>query len=174
LNGEIRDAETGVMAAEAALTGNLVLSTMLSTDAIGVIPRLLNLGIQPFWLASTMSGVVYQQLIRKICPECKQETKPKEEEFAEIKPYLQQGSNYFFCEGKGCQSCGGTGHLGRTLISEIISISMQFRDFILQGASIMKMRQEVSDCGFQSIRADATEKVAMRLTSVSEFVRVLG
>jgi type II secretory ATPase GspE/PulE/Tfp pilus assembly ATPase PilB-like protein len=174
LIGEIRDAETGIVAAEAALTGNLVLSTMLSTDAIGVIPRLLNLGIQPFWLASTMSGVVYQQLIRKICPDCKQEAKPKEEELAVITPYLQQGSDHFFCEGKGCQSCGGTGYLGRTVISEIISISMPFRDLILQGASIIKMRQEASDCGFQSIRIDAAEKVAMGLTSVSEFVRVLG
>jgi type II secretory ATPase GspE/PulE/Tfp pilus assembly ATPase PilB-like protein len=174
LIGEIRDAETGVVAAEAALTGNLVLSTMLSTDAIGVIPRLLNLGIQPFWLASTMSGVVYQELIRKICPDCKQEAKPKAEELAEVTPYLQQGTDSFFCEGKGCQSCGGTGYLGRTVISEIIPISMPFRDLILQGASIMKMRQEASDCGYQSIRVDAAEKVAMGLTSVSEFVRLLG
>jgi type II secretory ATPase GspE/PulE/Tfp pilus assembly ATPase PilB-like protein len=174
LIGEIRDAETGVVAAEAALTGNLVLSTMLSTDAIGVIPRLLNLGIQPFWLASTLSGVVYQQLIRKICPDCKREATPAEEELAQVSPYLQQGTNHFFCEGKGCQKCGGTGYQGRTVISEIISISMQFRDLILQGASIMKMRQEASDCGFQSIRADAAQKVAMGLTSASEFVRVLG
>ena len=174
LVGEIRDAETGAVAAEAALTGNLVLSTMLSTDAIGVIPRLLNLGIQPFWLASTMSGVVYQELIRKVCPDCKHEVKPKEEELAEIKPFLQQGVEYFFCEGKGCPTCDGTGYQGRTVISEVISISLQFRDLILQGASILKMRQEASDCGFQGIRVDAAEKVAMGLTSVSEFVRVLG
>lgn len=174
LIGEIRDAETGVVAAEAALTGNLVLSTMLSTDAIGVVPRLLNLGIQPFWLASTISGIVYQQLIRKVCPDCKQEAKPSEEDLAQVKPFLQQGVDYFFCEGKGCENCGGTGYMGRTVISEIISISMPFRDLILQGASIMKMRQEASDCGFQSILADAAEKVSMGLTSVSEFVRVLG
>ncbi len=174
LIGEIRDAETGVVAAEAALTGNLVLSTMLSTDAIGVIPRLLNLGIQPFWLASTLTGVVYQQLIRKICPDCKQEVKPTDEELALIKPHLQQGTEFFFCNGKGCENCGGTGFQGRTVISEIISISMPFRDLILQGASIMKMRQEASDCGFQNIRIDAAEKVAMGLTSPSEFVRVLG
>ena len=174
LIGEIRDAETGVVAAEAALTGNLVLSTMLSTDAIGVIPRLANLGIQPFWLASTMAGVVYQQLIRKICPECKQEAEPKNEELAIIMPWLQQGGEHFFCEGKGCQSCGGTGYQGRTVISEVISISMQFRDLILQNASTIEMRTEATNCGFQSIRVDAAEKVAMGLTSVSEFVRVLG
>jgi type II secretory ATPase GspE/PulE/Tfp pilus assembly ATPase PilB-like protein len=174
LIGEIRDAETGVVAAEAALTGNLVLSTMLSTDAIGVVPRLLNLGIQPFWLASTMSGVVYQQLIRKICPECKQEAKPTDEELSEVRPFLPQGVQYFFCEGKGCTTCAGTGYQGRTVISEVISISLPFRDLILQNASIIKMKQEASDCGFQNIRIDAAEKVAMGLTSVAEFVRVLG
>jgi type II secretory ATPase GspE/PulE/Tfp pilus assembly ATPase PilB-like protein len=173
LIGEIRDAETGMVAAEAALTGNLVLSTMLSTDAIGVVPRLLNLGIQPFWLASTLGGVVYQQLIRKICPDCKVEVNPTDEELAPIKQYLQGGGN-FFCIGKGCEKCGGTGFQGRTVISEIITISLEFRDLILQQASIMKMRQEASDCGFQTIRADAAEKVAMGLSTIAEFVRVLG
>jgi type II secretory ATPase GspE/PulE/Tfp pilus assembly ATPase PilB-like protein len=121
-----------------------------------------------------MAGVVYQQLIRKICPECKQEAKPKDEELAIIMPCLQQGSDHFFCEGKGCQTCGGTGYQGRTVISEVISISMQFRDLILQNASTMEMRTEATKSGFQSIRVDAAEKVAMGLTSVSEFVRVLG
>ncbi|MCX6134034.1 MAG: GspE/PulE family protein [Ignavibacteriales bacterium] len=174
LIGEIRDAETGIVAAEAALTGNLVLSTMLSTDALGVIPRLLHLGIQPFWLSSTISGIVYQQLIRKICPDCKQEAKPKEEELAQVRPFLAQGSEHFFCEGKGCENCGGTGFQGRTVISEVISISLQFRDLILQQASIVKMRQEASDSGFINIRSDAAEKVSVGLTSVAEFVRVLG
>jgi len=121
-----------------------------------------------------MAGVVYQQLIRKICPECKQEAKPKDEELASIMSCLKQGSEHFFCEGKGCQTCGGTGFQGRTVISEVISISMQFRDLILQNASTMEMRTEATNCGFQSIRVDAAEKAATGLTSVSEFVRVLG
>jgi len=174
LIGEIRDAETGSVAAEAALTGNLVLSTMLSTDAIGVVPRLLNLGIQPFWLASTLAGVVYQQLIRKICPDCKEEHKPTPEEASIVRPYLQPGTEYIFCKGKGCDHCGGTGYQGRTVISEVISVKEPFRDLILQQASMMKMRQEASDAGFQSIRVDAAEKAGFGLTTIEEFVRVLG
>jgi len=174
LIGEIRDAETGIVAAEAALTGNLVISTMLSTDAIGVVPRLLNIGIQPFWLATTLAGVVYQQLIRKICPDCKMEAKPTDEEAAVVRTYLQPGTESIFCVGKGCDNCGGTGYQGRTVVSEVIPINDQFRDLVLQQASMMKMRQEASDSGFQSIRVDAAEKVAFGLTTIEEFTRVLG
>jgi len=174
LIGEIRDAETGIVASEAALTGNLVLSTMLSTDAIGVVPRLLNLGIQPFWLATTLVGVVYQQLIRKICPDCKGEAKPTEEQIAIVRTYLQPGIESIFCKGKGCENCGGTGYQGRTVVSEVVPVNDAFRDLILQQAPMMKMRQEASDAGFQSIRVDAAEKVAFGLTTIEEFVRVLG
>lgn len=126
LIGEIRDAETGVVASEAALTGNLVLSTMLSADALGAIHRLLNLGIQPYWLASTMVGVIYQQLIRKICPNCKEEYQPTAEELALIGPYLI-GTEQHFCRGKGCQTCGGTGFQGRTVIGEVASVTLDCR-----------------------------------------------
>jgi len=85
----------GLWLSEAALTGNLVLSTMLSTDALGAIHRLLNLGIQPFWLASTMVGVIYQQLIRKICPDCKEEYQAPENELALITPHLQIRTTVF-------------------------------------------------------------------------------
>ena len=173
LIGEIRDAETGVVASEAALTGNLVLITMLSTDALGAIHRLLNLGIHPYWLASTMVGVIYQQLIRKICPECKEEDPAPENEIAMITPYLQS-SPQFFTRGKGCQACGGTGYKGRTAIGEIVSVSMELRDLILQQASLIQMREEASRHGFQGIRVDAAEKVALGMTTISEFIRVLG
>lgn len=173
LIGEIRDAETGVVASEAALTGNLVLSTMLSSDALGAIHRLLNLGVQPYWLASTMVGVIYQQLIRKICPNCKEEYQPAEEEIALISPYLI-GTEQHYCRGKGCQACSGTGYAGRTVIAEIVSVTTELRDLILQQASLIKLREEAARCGFQSIRVDAAEKVALGLTTISEFTRVLG
>jgi type II secretory ATPase GspE/PulE/Tfp pilus assembly ATPase PilB-like protein len=173
LIGEIRDVETGIVAAEAALTGNLVLSTMLSTDAIGVIPRLLNLGIQPFWLASTLTGVIYQQLMRKICPDCKQPATPSDHDLEELKPYIQT-QEVFFCEGKGCPACGGSGFQGRTVISEVVSVSQQFRDLILMQEPMMKMREEAANLGYRNIRFDAAEKVAMGLSSAAEFVRVLG
>jgi len=173
LIGEIRDAETGIVASEAALTGNLVLSTMLSTDALGAIHRLLNLGIHPFWLASTMVGVIYQQLIRKICPDCKEEYQAPEDEVALVAPYLQSAPQ-FFSRGKGCQNCVSTGYKGRTAIGEIVSVSLELRDLIIQQASLIKMREEAARHGFQGIRVDAAEKVALGLTTISEFIRVLG
>ena len=173
LIGEIRDAETGIVASEAALTGNLVLSTMLSTDALGAIHRLLNLGIHPFWLASTMVGVIYQQLIRKICPDCKEEYPASEEEINLIAPYLQAPPQYF-SRGKGCQSCGNSGYKGRTAIGEIVSVSLELRDLIIQQASLIQMREEAKRHGFQGIRVDAAEKVALGLTTIAEFIRVLG
>jgi type IV pilus assembly protein PilB len=173
LIGEIRDAETGIVASEAALTGNLVLSTMLSTDALGAIHRLLNLGIHPFWLASTMVGVIYQQLIRKICPDCKEEYQAPEDEAAMIAPYLQSVPQ-FFSKGKGCANCGGSGYKGRTAIGEIVSVSLELRDLIIQQASLIKMREEASRHGFQGIRVDAAEKVAMGVSTIEEFLRVLG
>jgi type IV pilus assembly protein PilB len=173
LIGEIRDAETGIVASEAALTGNLVLSTMLSTDALGAIHRLLNLGIHPYWLASTMVGVIYQQLIRKICPDCKEEYQPPEDEVALISPYVPT-TPQFFTRGKGCQNCGNTGYKGRTAIGEIVSVSLELRDLILQQASLIKMREEAARHGFQGIRVDAAEKVTLGITTISEFIRVLG
>jgi type IV pilus assembly protein PilB len=146
---------------------------MLSTDALGAIHRLLNLGIQPFWLASTMVGVIYQQLIRKICPDCKEEYQAPENELALITPHLQSAPQ-FFSRGKGCQNCGSTGYKGRTAIGEIVSVSMELRDLILQQASLIKMREEAARHGFQGIRVDAAEKVAAGLTTISEFIRVLG
>ena len=173
LIGEIRDAETGIVAAEAALTGNLVLSTMLADDALGAIHRMLNIGIQPYWLASTMEGVIYQQLMRKICADCKEEYQPAEEELKLIAPYLPEGDKVF-CRGKGCPQCEGTGHKGRTAICEIVSVSPKLRDLIFLRGSILEMREEASNYGFSGVRVDAAQKVAYGLTSIAEFVRVLG
>ncbi|MBI3110179.1 MAG: type II/IV secretion system protein [Ignavibacteriales bacterium] len=173
LIGEIRDAETAVVASEAALTGNLVLSSMLADDALGAIHRLLNLGVQPYWLASTMVGVVYQQLMRKICPECKEPYELTPEERSIIAPYLE-GSDAMFAHGKGCPACDNTGYKGRTAICEIVSVTPELRDLIFQRGSILKMREEALKSGFQGIRRDAATKVAFGLSTIHEFVRVLG
>jgi type IV pilus assembly protein PilB len=169
--GEIRDAETGIVASEAALTGSLVLSTMLSGDAIGVIPRLINLGIPPYWVASTLIGVIHQQLIRKICQSCKEPHQPAPEElaaFAKVMP----GKVQFF-HGKGCDKCDGSGYAGRTAVHEVLVINDELRDLIYQQASFMKFKEGARSMGFESIREDAAKKVASGVTSVTEFVRTL-
>lgn len=170
--GEIRDAETGIVAAEAALTGNLVLSSMLSSDAIGTILRLLNLGIPPYWLATTLIGVVYQRLVRRICEACKEEYQPTPEEHLHFM-HVVSGQNKFF-RGKGCDKCEGTGYFGRTAIHEILLINDQLRDLIYQQGSILKLKEAARGAGFENIFQDAVKKVTSGITTISEFSRALG
>jgi type II secretory ATPase GspE/PulE/Tfp pilus assembly ATPase PilB-like protein len=171
--GEIRDAETGIVAGEAALTGNLVLSSMLADDAIGAIHRLLNLGVPAYWLASTVAGIVYQLLIRKICPNCKEEYQLSSEEL-QIVGVPMESSDLKLYRGRGCPNCAGTGYKGRVAISEIVTISPALRDMIFQKESILKMREEAANFGFQAIRQDAVRKALAGVTTLQELTRVLG
>jgi type II secretory ATPase GspE/PulE/Tfp pilus assembly ATPase PilB-like protein len=171
--GEIRDAETGVVAGEAALTGNLVLSTMLADDAIGAIHRLLNLGVPAYWLASTVVGIVYQLLIRKICPNCREEYLLSSEELQMVGAPMESSDLKLF-RGRGCPNCLGTGYKGRVAISEIVTINPALRDMIFQKESILTMRKEAANCGFQAIRHDAVRKALTGITTLQEITRVLG
>jgi len=170
--GEIRDAETGIVAAEAALTGNLVLSTILSSDAIGVIFRLISLGVSPYWIASTLIGVVYQQLVRKICPACKEEYQ-ESNSIDTSSMNLLSGQTTFF-RGKGCEQCEGNGYQGRTAIHEILIINDQIRDLIYQNASILKIKDAARASGFENVFQDAIKKVKAGTTTVTELYRSLG
>jgi type II secretory ATPase GspE/PulE/Tfp pilus assembly ATPase PilB-like protein len=134
--GEIRDAETGIVAAEAALTGNLVLSTLLSSDAIGAIPRLLNLGVPAYWLASTLIGVIHQELVRKVCEDCKEQYTPDAQTTSPLLHMLSDQKAFF--RGKGCEKCDNSGYNGRTAIHEVLIVNDQIRDLIYQQASILK------------------------------------
>lgn len=170
--GEIRDAETGIVAAEAALTGNLVLSTMLSSDAVGTILRLLNLGIPPYWLATTLAGVVYQRLVRKICEFCKEEYTPTDEEHSAFMHTVAGQSKFF--RGKGCPKCDSTGYRGRTAIHEILVINDPLRDLIYQQASLLKLKETARSSGFENIYQDALKKVVAGETTIAEFSRSIG
>lgn len=171
--GEIRDAETGVVAAEAALTGNLVLSTMLADDAIGAIHRLFNLGVPAYWLASTVVGIVYQLLIRKICPNCREEYQLSPEELQIVGAPMESSDLRLF-RGRGCPNCMGSGYKGRTAICEIVTISPALRDMIFRKESILSMREEASNYGFQAIRQDAVRKALAGITTLQEVSRILG
>lgn len=171
--GEIRDAETGIVAAEAALTGNLVLSTMLADDAIGAIHRLFNLGVPAYWLASTVVGIVYQLLIRKICPQCSEEYKLTSDELMMVGAPMESSDLNLF-RGRGCTHCQGSGYKGRVAICEIVTISPTLRDMIFRKESILKMREEASHYGFQAIRQDAVRKALTGVTTLQEVIRVLG
>ena len=170
--GEIRDAETGIVAAEAALTGSLVLSTLLSNDAVGAIPRLLNLGVPAYWLASTLVGVIRQELVRKICEECKEEYTPDAETASPLAGVFPDKAKYF--RGKGCEKCDNTGYSGRTAIHEVLIVNDQLRDLIYQQASILKLKEAARLSGFEEITQDAVNKVTTGVTTIQEFERALG
>ncbi len=170
--GEVRDAETGIVAAEAALTGNLVLSTMLSNDAVGTIFRLLNLGVPPYWLATTLIGVVHQQLVRKICPACKEEYELSQRELSGL-PASLSGHTKFF-RGKGCEKCQNSGYIGRTAIHEVLIINEEMRDLMYQQASILRLKAAAQSTGFEPIAQDGIRKVRAGLTTVDEYRRAIG
>jgi len=145
---------------------------MLSNVAIGAILRMINLGVPAYWLSSALIGIVHQQLVRKICENCKEEYEPAEEEDSELFSVLSGQTTFF--RGKGCDKCEKTGYLGRTAIHEILPISDQMRDLIYQQASIIKIREATRLAGFENILQDAVKKVTGGETTISEFVRVLG
>ena len=170
--GDIRDAETGNLAAEAAFTGTLVISTLLSSDAIGTIPRLLNLGVSPYWLSSSLAGIAHQQLVRKICENCREEFQPPADE-VKLLGTGTWGQTSFF-HGKGCEQCNGTGYKDRTAIHEILVINDQLRDLIYEQAPSVKIKEAAINAGFEDIRTDARNKVNEGKTTIEEFVRALG
>ena len=169
---EVRDSESCSVAAEAALTGNLVVSTLLASDTFGSIYRLLNLGILPYWLASTLNGIVYQQLVRKICENCREEYKPTIEDEPLIRSLASTPEKFY--RGKGCDLCDGTGYKGRTAIHEVLVINDQLRDLIYQQASITKLKDASISSGAETIFQDAMRKVGAGLISLQEISRTIG
>jgi len=164
--GEIRDSETGAAATEAAVTGCLVLSTMLANDAVGTVHRMLHVGIPSYWIASAMIGVVYQKLLRRICDGCRQEYAPGDlpKSLAEANP----GQTAYF-KGAGCPACQNTGYHGRIAVQEVLVVTDAIKDLIYQNAPGVKFKPALEESGFVSALQDAAAKAASGLTSVEEF-----
>jgi type IV pilus assembly protein PilB len=171
--GEIRDEETAKMAVQAALTGHFVLSTLHTNDAIGSINRLLNMGIEPYLLASSVRGVMAQRLVRKICPECKMEEDVPESVLARTgvakNPYLPK----VFYKGRGCTYCQHSGYKGRISINEIIPVDEHLSSLIRSGADEQEMKQYARSKGFSSLEDDGLKKVAQGRTTLEEYIRVV-
>jgi type II secretory ATPase GspE/PulE/Tfp pilus assembly ATPase PilB-like protein len=171
--GEIRDAEAGAAAAEAALTGTMVVSTILSNDALSCIPRMTNFGIPPSWLAPTLNGIIYQQLVRKICKHCRESYKPTKHMLT-ASGLSQLEDSIILYRGAGCDMCGGDGHLGRTAIHEVLIVDEDLKDMIFNEASPVKVKETAMKKGFESIRFDAAKKLVSGIISLEEYLRVLG
>lgn len=173
LLSEIHDAETGTIAAQSALNGNLVLSTMLADTALGCVPRLLSLGIPPHWLAPTLLGVINQKLVRKICKECKEPYTPSKDELARI-GIINVEMQLTFYKGKGCAYCNGTGYSGRTIIYEILIVTEAIKSLIFQNAPLTKIKEVAIGSGFKSLKYNAIKKILIGETTSSEIARILG
>jgi type IV pilus assembly protein PilB len=169
--GEIRDLETGSIAIKAALTGHLVLSTLHTNDAPSTITRMVDMGIEPFNVASAVNLITAQRLVRRICSNCKEEAEYPEE-------YLKVGGiseddirNTTFYRGKGCDQCGGSGYRGRQGLYEVMAMSPTLRRMILQGSSTAELSAQAVSEGMLTLRADGMLKVRKGITTLEEVIK---
>ncbi len=175
LVGEIRDKDTTEIALNAALTGHLVLSTFHANDAATAIPRLLDMGAEPFLLASTLNVIISQRLIRKLCDTCRYSTSVT---LKDLEGVIPNASDWFgktpktIYRSKGCPKCGGTGYKGRTAIFEIIYITEEMQDLIFRNPSSSAIRELAKKQGAKSFFEDGMEKVFQGITSIEELFRV--
>ena len=172
--GEIRDQETAQNAVQAALTGHLVFSTLHTNDASTSITRLVDLGIQPFLISSTLIGTMAQRLVRKICDDCKTNRPLTIEEAAMLNLQAPPGKRIIVKEGAGCIRCRNTGYFGRTGIFEILPVDNAIRDLIDRGEDFLKIKDMAIKRGMRTLRQSALRKLAEGMTSFEEVVRVTG
>ncbi|MCS6919051.1 MAG: type II secretion system ATPase GspE [Fimbriimonadales bacterium] len=172
--GEMRDRETATIAIEAALTGHLVLSTLHTNDSSSAPPRLTEMGVEPFMIASSLIAVLAQRLVRTLCPRCKEPYQPTESEFTRYgftpPPNLSELTIY---RAKGCENCKNTGYKGRTGIHELLVMSDPVRDLILKHAAAYTIQKAAVEQGMRLLKDDALEKVLLGRTSIEEVVRVI-
>ena len=172
--GEIRDHETAVMAVQAALTGHLVFSTLHTNDTAGSVSRLLDLGVEPFLLGSTLTGVVAQRLVRKVCQECASQVYLTEEQITALGIPVEPGETRQLPikVGEGCVRCRNTGLFGRTGIFEMLDVSTKIRKLIQQRADSKEIKKVAMLDGMTPLRQAAIRKLAQGLTSYEEVFRV--
>src|SRR5437868_5306382 len=172
--GEIRDQETAENAVQSALTGHLVFSTLHTNDASTSVTRLVDLGIQPFLISSTLIGAMAQRLLRKICDDCKRNRPLTVEEAGMLNLQAPPGKRIIVKEGAGCIRCRNTGYYGRTGIFEILPIDNAIRDLIDHGEDFLKIKEMAVKRGMRTLRQSALRKLAEGVTSFEEVVRVTG
>jgi general secretion pathway protein E/type IV pilus assembly protein PilB len=166
--GEIRDLETAEAAVQASLTGHLVFSTLHTNDACSAATRLLDMGLEPFLVTSSLEAVMAQRLVRRVCPKCKYEVQPKRESLPKDFPY-EEGMTLQY--GKGCEACNGIGFHGRLGIFELLLIDDETRELVLQRASASHLFAAARKHGLRTLREDGWDKVCKGLTTPEEVLR---
>ncbi|MCP3980416.1 MAG: type IV-A pilus assembly ATPase PilB [bacterium] len=171
LVGEIRDFETAEIAVKAALTGHLVLSTLHTNDAPSTINRLMNMGIEPFLVATSVNLICAQRLVRRICRECKEQIQMPPQALVDVGYSLEEAPQIKLMKGRGCGGCNNTGYRGRVGLYEVMEISEEIRELILSGASAMELRRKALEEGMISLRMSGLRKITEGVTTVEEVVR---
>jgi type IV pilus assembly protein PilB len=171
LVGEIRDFETAEIAVKAALTGHLVLSTLHTNDAPSTISRLMNMGIEPFLVATSVNLICAQRLVRRICVNCKEQLQLPEAALAEAGYTTEELAETKVFVGKGCGVCNKTGYKGRVGLYEVMEINDELRELVLVGASALELRKKALDQGMITLRRSGLIKAALGLTTIEEVVR---
>jgi len=171
--GEIRDKDTAEIAVQAALTGHLVLSTLHTNDAAGAVTRLVDMGVEPFLISSSIIGVLAQRLARAICSRCKVAYSPPPEALGRLGADVRIDSDVTFYRGQGCESCRGTGYRGRIGIFELMIISDGIRDLIVHNASSTEIKAQAIREGMRTLRDDGLEKVMSGVSTIDEILRVV-
>jgi type IV pilus assembly protein PilB len=171
--GEIRDFETAEIAVKAALTGHMVLSTLHTNDAPSTVNRLLNMGIEPFLVASSVNCIVAQRLARRICPECiEPDSETTVDELVEAGMTEDEAKQMTPVRGSGCGNCSETGFKGRVAIYEVMALTEELKEFILNGASAVELKREAIRGGMLTLRRSSLNKLAEGVTTLSEVYRV--
>jgi type IV pilus assembly protein PilB len=171
LVGEIRDFETAEIAVKAALTGHLVLSTLHTNDAPSTISRLMNMGIEPFLVATSVNLICAQRLVRRICVQCKEPVQLQAEALTEAGYSPEEAAKITVQHGKGCATCNNTGYKGRVGLYEVMEINDELRELVLVGASALELKKKAMEQGMITLRRSGLQKVASGLTTMEEVLR---
>jgi general secretion pathway protein E len=168
--GEMRDAETAELAVQAAMTGHLVFTTLHTNDAVGAIPRLIDLGVPEYLVAATIEGVVAQRLVRRVCGDCPTRYQPSAESVALLAG--RPVGRVRMTRGAGCAACRGTGYRGRVGIFELLPMTDELKDAIVRRVPRSELRERATGAGMRPMRADGWAKIEAGLTTVEEVLRV--
>jgi type IV pilus assembly protein PilB len=168
--GEIRDFETAEISVKAALTGHLVLSTLHTNDAPSTVNRLLNMGIEPFLVASSVILILAQRLVRKICTECKEVEKVPPKTLVDLGFTPDEAREAVCYRGKGCPNCSDTGYRGRIALYEVMPVGEELRELILQGVSADELKKRAISLGMRSLRMSGLQKIKEGMSSIEEVV----
>ncbi|MGB2651789.1 MAG: ATPase, T2SS/T4P/T4SS family [Candidatus Omnitrophota bacterium] len=174
LVGEIRDRDTADIAFRASLTGHLVFSTLHTNSAVASIARLLDVGLEPYLIASSLLLVIAQRLVRVVCPYCKEEYTPNEDVMRKFRAYMDKLGISVFYRGKGCEKCGFTGYQGRTAVFEMFQVDEEIKKLISAGASEGDISEVARKKGLRTLAESGMEKVARGETTIEEIDKIIG